>query len=72
MFPHQQCVYILLATQIDCFRKAIKDLSTGLSIEPSNIECLYLRASCYHAVGQYREAVIKSLSFIIIICRLLK
>ncbi|TXG59325.1 hypothetical protein EZV62_013898 [Acer yangbiense] len=38
-------------------RKAIKDLSTGLSIEPSNIECLYLRASCYHAVGEYGEAV---------------
>lgn len=47
----------LLTAQIDCYRNAIKDLSIGLSIESSNIECLYLRASCYHAVGQYREAV---------------
>lgn len=60
MFPRQQfVVYVLLATQIDCFRKAIEDLSTGLSIETSNVECLYLRGSCYHAIGQYREAVIK-------------
>ncbi|WRX10011.1 Tetratricopeptide repeat - like 5 [Theobroma cacao] len=38
-------------------RKAIKDLSIGLSIENSNIECLYLRASCYHAIGEYAEAI---------------
>ncbi|KAM1073773.1 hypothetical protein TB2_018419 [Malus domestica] len=37
--------------------KAIKDLSTGLSIESANIECLYLRASCYHALGEYGHAV---------------
>ncbi|OWM82121.1 hypothetical protein CDL15_Pgr001695 [Punica granatum] len=37
--------------------KAIKELSTGLSIESSNIECLYLRGSCYHAVGDYVAAV---------------
>ncbi|CAL5371005.1 unnamed protein product [Camellia sinensis] len=36
---------------------AIKDLSVGLSLENSNIECLYLRASCHHAIGEYREAV---------------
>ncbi|KAK1292356.1 hypothetical protein QJS10_CPB17g02298 [Acorus calamus] len=38
-------------------RKAIKDLSKGLSIESSSIECLYLRASCYHAIGEYSDAV---------------
>ncbi|CAF2032728.1 hypothetical protein HID58_078803 [Brassica napus] len=37
-------------------RKAIQELSIGLSIENS-IECLYLRGSCYHAVGEYRDAV---------------
>ncbi|MCI63148.1 tetratricopeptide repeat protein 13-like, partial [Trifolium medium] len=37
--------------------KAIKDLTTGLSIDGANIESLYLRAACYHAVGQYKEAV---------------
>ncbi|KAL3526852.1 hypothetical protein ACH5RR_011508 [Cinchona calisaya] len=37
-------------------KNAIKDLSIGLSLESSNIECLYLRASCYHAIGEYREA----------------
>ncbi|GFY81036.1 tetratricopeptide repeat (TPR)-like superfamily protein [Actinidia rufa] len=44
-----------------CFQRflwnAIKDLSVGLSLESSNIECLYLRASCHHAIGEYREAV---------------
>ncbi|KAL5706920.1 Suppressor of RPS4-RLD 1 [Ranunculus cassubicifolius] len=39
----------------DC-RNAIKDLSIGLSIESSNIECLYLRASCYHAIAEYKDA----------------
>jgi hypothetical protein len=37
-------------------RKAIQELSIGLSIE-NTIECLYLRGSCYHAVGEYRDAV---------------
>lgn len=41
----------------DGFRNAIKELSLGLSIESSNVECLYLRASCYHAVGEFKEAV---------------
>ncbi|KAF2553692.1 hypothetical protein F2Q68_00037997, partial [Brassica cretica] len=43
------------ALQVDN-RKAIQELSIGLSIENS-IECLYLRGSCYHAVGEYRDAV---------------
>jgi len=43
--------------QVSLFRKAIKDLSAGLGIENDDIECLYLRASCYHAIGEYREAV---------------
>uniref|UniRef100_A0A2P2MBV0 Uncharacterized protein n=1 Tax=Rhizophora mucronata TaxID=61149 RepID=A0A2P2MBV0_RHIMU len=38
-------------------RKAVKDLSVALSIENSNVECLYLRASCYHAIGEYAAAV---------------
>ncbi|KAI3954875.1 hypothetical protein MKW92_015947 [Papaver armeniacum] len=38
-------------------KNAIKDLTMGLSIESSNIECLYLRASCYHAVAEYGNAV---------------
>lgn len=29
----------------------------GLAIDSANIECLYLRASCYHAIGLYKEAV---------------
>lgn len=37
---------------------AIEELSQGLSIESTNIECLYLRASCYHAVGEYADAVL--------------
>ena len=43
---------------LDWCRNAIKDLSVGLSLESSNIECLYLRASCHHAIGEYREAVL--------------
>ncbi|XP_030931220.1 oligopeptide transporter 3-like isoform X3 [Quercus lobata] len=43
--------------QVSLFRKAIKDLSAGLGIENDDIECLYLRASCYHAIGEYREVV---------------
>ncbi|CAN6881362.1 unnamed protein product [Brassica oleracea var. botrytis] len=43
------------ALQVDN-RMAIQELSIGLSIENS-IECLYLRGSCYHAVGEYRDAV---------------
>lgn len=39
--------------------KAIKELSTGLNIESTNIECLYLRASCYHAIGEYKPAVLQ-------------
>ncbi|KAG5046829.1 hypothetical protein JHK86_016235 [Glycine max] len=35
----------------------MKDLTMGLSINGNNIECLYLRASCYHAVGQFKEVV---------------
>ena len=41
------------------------DLSIGLGIENSNIECLYLRASCYHAIGEYGEAVLMSFLFLI-------
>lgn len=55
--PFYVCIFLVLTEQIEYYRTAIKDLSIGLSIESSNIECLYLRASCYHAVGQYREAV---------------
>lgn len=46
-----------LINSIDHYRNAIKELSTGLSLDNSNIECLYLRASCYHAIGEYKEAV---------------
>ncbi|EPS60222.1 hypothetical protein M569_14582, partial [Genlisea aurea] len=38
-------------------RNAIKEISIGLTIESSNIESLYLRASCYHAIGEFKEAV---------------
>jgi tetratricopeptide (TPR) repeat protein len=38
-------------------RSAIKDLSVALKHESSNIECLYLRASCHHAIGEYKAAV---------------
>ncbi|GER30947.1 tetratricopeptide repeat protein [Striga asiatica] len=38
-------------------RNAIKELSVGLSIDSSDIESLYLRASCYHAIGEFKEAV---------------
>ncbi|KAL0450193.1 UNVERIFIED_CONTAM: Suppressor of RPS4-RLD 1, partial [Sesamum latifolium] len=48
-----QCIHEIL--NIDG-RNAIKELSAGLSIESSNIECLYLRASCYHAIGEFKEA----------------
>ncbi|KOM54565.1 hypothetical protein LR48_Vigan10g045700 [Vigna angularis] len=37
--------------------KAINDLSIGLSVDGPNVECLYLRASCYHALEQYKEVV---------------
>ncbi|BAT96089.1 hypothetical protein VIGAN_08297100 [Vigna angularis var. angularis] len=50
----QECLSQML--QIDG-RKAINDLSMGLSVDGPNVECLYLRASCYHALGQYKEAV---------------
>ncbi|OMO73101.1 Tetratricopeptide-like helical [Corchorus olitorius] len=29
----------------------------GMGENSSNIECLYLRASCYHVIGEYTEAV---------------
>ncbi|GAU26094.1 hypothetical protein TSUD_225560 [Trifolium subterraneum] len=48
---------IVVFHYINRMRKAIKDLTTGLSIDGANIESLYLRAACYHAVGQYKEAV---------------
>ncbi|GMI78422.1 SUPPRESSOR OF RPS4-RLD 1, SUPPRESSOR OF RPS4-RLD 3 [Hibiscus trionum] len=38
-------------------REAIKDFSNGLSIKNSNIEYLFFRASCYHAIGEYAAAV---------------
>lgn len=56
-------IFLLLADNMFCIesahlcRSAIKELSTGLSIENTNIECLYLRGSCYHAVGDYVSAV---------------
>ena len=49
-------IHLWLFLVILFFRKAIQELSIGLSIENS-IECLYLRGSCYHAVGEYRDAV---------------
>ncbi|KAL0343526.1 UNVERIFIED_CONTAM: Suppressor of RPS4-RLD 1, partial [Sesamum angustifolium] len=49
-----QCIHEILNFD---GRNAIKELSVGLSIESSNIECLYLRASCYHAIGEFKEAV---------------
>ena len=57
------CLVILLLASfliynlVGTCRKAIKDLSIGLKIENANIECLYLRASCYHAIGEYGLAV---------------
>ena len=35
----------------------MKLLSEALTREPANLECLYLLASCQHAVGEFREAV---------------
>lgn len=65
------CYYFLIKTLggvINCWvlycSKAIKDLSTGLSIENTNIECLYLRASCYHALGEYGHAVLEVVSLV--------
>ncbi|KAK4749428.1 hypothetical protein SAY87_026877 [Trapa incisa] len=50
-------LYGLLLHGMGDHRRAIKELSTGLSIENTNIECLYLRGSCYHAIGDYVAAV---------------
>jgi len=38
-------------------RSAIKELSIALTYEGSSIECLYLRASCHHAIGEYKAAI---------------
>ncbi|GJN10543.1 hypothetical protein PR202_ga28644 [Eleusine coracana subsp. coracana] len=38
-------------------RSAIKELSVALTYEGSSVECLYLRASCHHAVGEYKAAI---------------
>lgn len=58
-------ILFLITIGSNCHRKAIKDLTRGLSIDGTNIDCLYLRASCYQAVGQYKEAVLQlSLIFI--------
>ncbi|KAK4799344.1 hypothetical protein SAY86_024709 [Trapa natans] len=50
-------LYGLLLHGMGDHRRAIKELSTGLSIENTNIERLYLRGSCYHAIGDYVAAV---------------
>lgn len=44
-------------TQLWFCRSAIKELSTALTLDASSIECLYLRASCHHAIGEYKAAV---------------
>jgi len=44
-------------------RSAIKELSIALTYEGSSIECLYLRASCHHAIGEYKAAVCHHLSW---------
>lgn len=46
-----------LIASTDCCRNAIKDLSVGLTLDSGNVECLYLRGSCYHAIGEYKDAV---------------
>jgi hypothetical protein len=32
-------------------------LSKGLELDLANLECLYMRASCYHALGEFSDAV---------------
>ncbi|KAL5993851.1 hypothetical protein ACLOJK_038208 [Asimina triloba] len=57
LFIYQPSIVQIFHCGLHILRDAIKDLSVGLSIECSNIECLYLRASCYHAIGEYGDAV---------------
>jgi hypothetical protein len=38
-------------------RNSVNVLSKGLELDLANLECLYMRASCYHALGEFSDAV---------------
>lgn len=38
-------------------RNSVDMLSKGLEVDLTNLECLYMRASCYHALGEFSDAV---------------
>ena len=54
---HFSWSWLSLMVHLNICRNAIKELSAGLKIDSSNVECIYLRASCYHVTGEYKEAV---------------
>ncbi|XP_022633756.1 suppressor of RPS4-RLD 1-like isoform X2 [Vigna radiata var. radiata] len=53
-FSRARHLHGLLFHAMGQHRKAINDLSMGLSVDCPNVECLYFRASCYHTLGQYK------------------
>lgn len=54
-----------LSTCCSLSRKSAKMLTTALQLEVESLECLYLRASCHHALGEFTDAV-----SLIITCRI--
>jgi tetratricopeptide (TPR) repeat protein len=38
-------------------KNSVDMLSKGLEVDLTNLECLYMRASCYHALGEFSDAI---------------